>query len=547
MKRKAHEKSCYNKVRSDSLPLDRPVPDVRPSACRAQWYYSESSPSTTPSLLKRASGLLGLFLHSSATDDAPLRLPATSVVFVFYNEPLSPLLRAVHSVLNRTPPHLLHEIILVDDGSDADAPWLAEGHEFERHLQLLPKTRLARLAGRNGLMRARNVGAALATGETVTFLDSHIEVGPGWIEPLAGRIAEGEREGIDRVVVPVIDSIDADTFAYNAGGIDVLGHTWGLAQTGIEVQMDKQSAEPVRSPIMAGGLLSLSRRYFDRLGYYDPEMMLWGGEEMEISFRIWLCGGTLECVPCSRVGHVFRSDKFWQGQVYKVPGEVISRNKLRASFWMGEYAQLMKISSAPLGPGQTIGNMDYYKNIQKRLKCRPYEWYLDNVYTQLKDSADRMLGPKTGGKRDVSEMFTASGYLRNNETQACLDHLHYKQAGSTYGVYPCHYQRGSQSVVLTKTKLLMSGDHLLSGCVSREGMRLSKRNCVDAEDVSQTWEMRRVGRAVWLVGEGKCLTVVREAEKEDKSPFSLRMMECGGESAKLQSWDWEHVSVGGLR
>ena len=44
-------------------------------------------------------------------------LPTTSVIFCFVDEVWSTLLRSVHSVLNRSPIHLLEEIILVDDCS----------------------------------------------------------------------------------------------------------------------------------------------------------------------------------------------------------------------------------------------------------------------------------------------------------------------------------------------------------------------------------------------------------------------------------------------
>jgi hypothetical protein len=49
-------------------------------------------------------------------------------------------------------------------------------------------------------------------GDVVTFLDSHIEVNEGWVEPLLARIKEDRKH----VVMPIIDSIDPDGFAYRA-------------------------------------------------------------------------------------------------------------------------------------------------------------------------------------------------------------------------------------------------------------------------------------------------------------------------------------------
>lgn len=41
-----------------------------------------------------------------------------SIVFIFVNEALSVIQRSIHSAINRTPSHLLKEIILVDDNSN---------------------------------------------------------------------------------------------------------------------------------------------------------------------------------------------------------------------------------------------------------------------------------------------------------------------------------------------------------------------------------------------------------------------------------------------
>ena len=53
-----------------------------------------------------------------------------------------------------------------------------------------------------------------------------------------------------------------------------------------ERRKHKNSAEPVWSPTMAGGLFSIDKAFFEKLGTYDSGFDIWGGENLELSFKV---------------------------------------------------------------------------------------------------------------------------------------------------------------------------------------------------------------------------------------------------------------------
>eukprot|EP00039_Didymoeca_costata_P019100 m.336233 g.336233 ORF g.336233 m.336233 type:complete len:694 (-) comp17791_c0_seq1:88-2169(-) len=373
----------FNQYISDRIPMHRRSWDTRPVQCLKQ--------RLTP--IKK--------------------MPNVSVLIIFYNEARSTLLRTAWSVLDRSPPELIHEILLVDDGSAMEHLHDALQEEVD---EMPDKVKLIRLGERQGLIRAKVEGVKHATGEVLAFMDSHCEVNDGWLEPLLDRLVQNPKS----VVCPVIDAIDADTFQIKEAIVEMGAFTWGLnfywlSPPHTKHDREAKTATPFKSPAMAGGIFAMRRDYFHEVGEYDEGMDTWGGENFEMSFRVWMCGGTIENVPCSHIAHVFRTQSPYKFKNKKNPHITIAHNLNRvAAVWMDDHAEHF-LSVSPYSKRDEAGNFlpdvgDISDRValRKRLKCKSFDWYMREV-------ASYMYVP---AKQNVHHF----GRLRNVFKQECIYH-----------------------------------------------------------------------------------------------------------------------------
>ncbi|EDV53308.1 putative polypeptide N-acetylgalactosaminyltransferase 13 [Drosophila erecta] len=368
--------------------------------------------------------------YSCATRNPTLPPPLeanVSVVISFHNEARSMLLRTIVSLLIRTPEDYLHELVLVDDSSQRDVTlledlkrWMGGVFGSRHRLGLI----FLRNQERMGLIWSRNRGAALASGRYVLFLDSHCEVNEGWLEPLLERLARNS----NLAVSPLLDPIDPTTLSYRKGN-ELLkgGFDWSLHFHWLKRQLASQERleTPYQSPVFAGGVLMMSRDWLLELGSFNPHLKIWGGESIELAIKLWLCGGQIEIVPCSRIGHIFRRRHAFDfppqtdRQLSPAQATYLHNSKIIAESWLDEYKNMFYALRPAARRIPLDHTYDELQRMRTERRCHPFEWYLRHVCPELRMHFDELSATGTlrnegrcvHARTKDSQLILASCYL----------------------------------------------------------------------------------------------------------------------------------------
>lgn len=238
------------------------------------------------------------------------------------------------------------------------------------------------------------------------------------------------------------------------------------------------------------------------MGSYDDEMKIWGGENIEMSFRIWQCGGSLMVDPCSHVGHIFRSTS-----PYTFPGglhKTVFENLIRvAKVWMDDwqffYRSLKNIDSKEW---ESV-NVTKRLHLKEELRCKPFQWYLENVWPDTYLPTDKNLLVKIVWLKkgtQVTKLFDSlKSAISFQELKRSLEKtlLNSEDWSSEYCIQG--YLSGNHSISQPGELIRCMSDKLNQDMFvfTEEGfIKTNEYFCLDAKGTNQV-QMTKCGKQFW--------------------------------------------------
>jgi GT2 family glycosyltransferase len=222
-------------------------------------------------------------------------MPNLSVVIVTHDsrEAISITLPALAAQLRAGD-----ELIVVDNASGDGTPAAAR--------ELAPAAIVVETGANLGFAAACNRGAEAATGELLCLLNPDAVPQAAWREAIEVPLVDGRGWSAWQALVTARGGREINT---RGGVLHFTGIGWaGGAGTPIDELPTTESLGLDEPGFVSGACLVIGRELYQRLGAM-PERFFLYHEDVDLSLRVRLAGGTLGVEPAARVDHDYEFDK----------------------------------------------------------------------------------------------------------------------------------------------------------------------------------------------------------------------------------------------
>jgi GT2 family glycosyltransferase len=239
-----------------------------------------------------------------------------SIVIAAHNEG-DLLWKTLHSVVETTD-YLEREILIADDAS-------TDGSVEEARCRY-PEVRVVSFPVRRGCSPTKDLGGRRARGRVLVFLDGHCKPERFAIQQLVRDVEDHQGQAI---ITPAVPALDVKTWR---SSIRAIGHGYRLSldtfdSNWIPLQRMRSLGELYECPSLVGCCLAISKELYLKLRGFDPHMIEWGIEDVDLGLKAWLLGHGILHDPCARIAHRFRSAV----DTFTVRVESVVANQIRAA------------------------------------------------------------------------------------------------------------------------------------------------------------------------------------------------------------------------
>lgn len=183
------------------------------------------------------------------------------------------------------------EIILVDDASTDNSVNLIR--------QKFPSVKIIQNEKKLGPAESRNIGAKVARGNLIAFLDNDVEVENNWLKPLVNAIAKDESIGMCSSKVLFLDN--KRQINSTGGAVNIYGDGWGRGV----FEEDNRQYDNKRDVFFGCSVAMLTKKeVIEKIGYFDKDYF-YLYEDLDYCWRANLAGFRTVYVPESVVYHKF--------------------------------------------------------------------------------------------------------------------------------------------------------------------------------------------------------------------------------------------------